>query len=81
MPDKMQRDAINCASEAIGIYGMESGNAAEYIRSKFDRKYDGGWNCIVGPKFNCSINPGHGYFIMFCFDENRVVLFKHVTTR
>ena len=50
MSDDMQREAVDCASEAMQCNTIEKDIAAT-IKKKFDIKFGPTWHCIVGRNF------------------------------
>ncbi|KAF5903564.1 Dynein light chain 1, cytoplasmic, partial [Clarias magur] len=50
MSEKMQQDAIECATLALEMYKIEM-DVATYIKKEFDKKYSPTWHCIVGRNF------------------------------
>ncbi|CAG8444852.1 2568_t:CDS:2 [Funneliformis caledonium] len=50
MVDEMQREALDCANQALEKYNIEKDIAA-YIKREFDKKYGTTWHCIVGRNF------------------------------
>jgi dynein light chain LC8-type len=47
MPDEIQADAIDIASQALDRFNTEKDIAA-YIKQEFDNKYNRTWGCLVG---------------------------------
>lgn len=50
MPEEMQQDAVDCATQAMEKYNIEKDIAA-FIKREFDKKYNPTWHCIVGRNF------------------------------
>ena len=51
MSEEWSKDAIKAAREAFALTiasGDVHATIADFIRKKFDRDHDRGWNCIVG---------------------------------
>ena len=56
MSEEWSKDAIKVARDAFGL-SIASGDVhstiADFIRKRFDKDHDRGWNCIVGRSFGC----------------------------
>ncbi|KAH9305614.1 hypothetical protein KI387_010018, partial [Taxus chinensis] len=50
MSEEMQREAIQCASQALEIHAVEK-DVAAYIKKEFDKRHTPTWHCIVGRNF------------------------------
>ncbi len=50
MVEGMQKEAVDCAKEAMDKFNVEKDIAA-YIKKEFDQKYSPTWHCIVGRNF------------------------------
>lgn len=51
MSEEWSKDAIKVARDAFALTipsGDVHSSIADFIRKKFDRDHDRGWNCIVG---------------------------------
>lgn len=75
MPEEMQVDAIDCASQALLKYTVEKDIAA-HIKKEFDRKYDPTWHCIVGRNFGSYVTHETKNFIYFYIGQIAILLFK-----
>ncbi|CAI0423107.1 unnamed protein product [Linum tenue] len=64
MPVKMQMEAMACASEALDLY------------DEFDKRYGGGWQCVVGSNFGCFFTHSKGTFIYFTLETLKFLIFK-----
>ncbi|KAK8991362.1 hypothetical protein V6N11_062378 [Hibiscus sabdariffa] len=64
MPEKMQTQAMDSASQALDFYDVSDCiSIAAHIKKEFDKKYGGGWQC-VGNKLDecfCSSAPAKSY--------------------
>ena len=47
MPEEMQLDSVECATQALEKYNTEKDMAA-HIKKESDKKYNPVWHCIVG---------------------------------
>ena len=56
MSEEWSKDAIKAARDAFALTiasGDVHATIADFIRKKFDRDHERGWNCIVGRSFGC----------------------------
>ena len=64
MPEDMQQDAIECATQALEKFNIEKDIAA-YIKKEFDKKYNPTWHAIVGRNFGSYVTHETRHFIYF----------------
>ncbi|CAI0423104.1 unnamed protein product [Linum tenue] len=77
MPVKMQMEAMACASEALDLYDVvDSRSIAGHIKKEFDKRYGGGWQCVVGSNFGCFFTHSKGTFIYFTLETLKFLIFK-----
>ncbi|VDP21396.1 unnamed protein product [Heligmosomoides polygyrus] len=78
MSEDMQRDAIDCATQALEKYNIESdvGSILLYIKEEFDKKYYPAWHCIVGKDFRPCVTPDMERYICFHLGQEAILLFK-----
>ncbi|KAH9617854.1 hypothetical protein KSS87_014865 [Heliosperma pusillum] len=77
MPVKMQIQAMACASKALDVYDVvEYKSIAAYIKQEFDKRYGGGWQCVVGSSFGCFFTHSKGTFIYFTLETLNFLIFK-----
>ncbi|KAK8597797.1 hypothetical protein V6N13_095194 [Hibiscus sabdariffa] len=56
MPEKMQTQAMDSASQALDFYDVSDCiSIAAHIKKEFDKKYGGGWQCVVGSNFGKAV--------------------------
>eukprot|EP01041_Mallomonas_annulata_P000308 gene308-561_t len=58
MTDDWSRDAVKAARDAFALTiasGDVHATIADFIRKKFDRDHERGWNCIVGRSFGAYV--------------------------
>ncbi|KAK3219834.1 hypothetical protein Dsin_013804 [Dipteronia sinensis] len=80
MPVKMQMQAMACASQALDLYDViDCKSIAAHIKKEFDRRYGGGWQCVVGSQFGCFFTHSKGSFIYFTLETLQVVIFKDLS--
>ena len=72
--EEMQKDAMDCAIQALEKYSVEKDIAA-YIKEEFDKKYNPTRHCIVG-RFGLSITYETRHFIFFDLGCMAILLFK-----
>ena len=75
MPEDMQQDAIECATQAMEKFNIEKDIAA-YIKKEFDKKYNPTWHCIVGRNFGSYVTHETKHFIYFYMGQVAILLFK-----
>ena len=75
MDDDMMLYAIETAKEAY-YYNKNEKGISEYIRSKFDEKYNEHWQCIVGLSYTYNIWNSRNEFISFSLGQYDVLLFR-----
>ncbi|KAK3210707.1 hypothetical protein Dsin_015413 [Dipteronia sinensis] len=77
MPVKMQIQAMTFASQALDIYDVfDCISIASHIKKEFDKKYGGGWQCVVGSNFGCFFTHTEGTFIYFALETINFLIFK-----
>ena len=74
----MEQYAIEIAREAY-YYNKNEHGIADYIREKFDQKYNKFWQCIVGLSFTYNIWQKKNEFIYFSLGQFKVLLFRNKT--
>ena len=74
----MEQYAIEIARKAY-YYNKNEHGIADYIREKFDQKYNKFWQCIVGLSFTYNIWQKKNEFIYFSLGQFKVLLFRHNT--
>ncbi|KAJ8267194.1 hypothetical protein GJAV_G00139600 [Gymnothorax javanicus] len=75
MPEDMQQDAVDCATQAMEKFNIEKDIAA-YIKKEFDKKYNPTWHCIVGRNFGSYVTHETKHFIYFYLGQVAILLFK-----
>ncbi|XP_038711356.1 probable dynein light chain isoform X1 [Tripterygium wilfordii] len=77
MPEKMQIQAMASASQALDLYDVfDCKSIAAHIKKEFDRKYEEGWQCVVGSHFGCFFTHSQGTFIYFALERLNFLIFK-----
>ncbi|KAL4281803.1 hypothetical protein GQ457_03G015020 [Hibiscus cannabinus] len=84
MPEKMQTQAIDYAFQALDFYDVSDCiSIAAHIKIKkkqnlheFDKKYGGGWQCVVGSNFGCFFTHTKGTFLYFYLGTLNFLIFK-----
>ncbi|KAK2645666.1 hypothetical protein Ddye_020861 [Dipteronia dyeriana] len=80
MPVKMQIQAMTFASQALDLYDVfDCISIASHIKKEFDKKYGGGWQCVVGSNFGCFFTHTQGTFIYFALETINFLIFKGAT--
>lgn len=68
------------AAQHIGIVAVEKysneRDMAEEIKKYFDKKYLGGWHCIVGRNFGMYVSHDEGSFIMMAYGHIKILLYR-----
>ncbi|CAH8448686.1 unnamed protein product [Dicrocoelium dendriticum] len=75
MSEEMQREAVNCCTEAIKNYSVEK-DVAAHIKKEFDKRYNPTWHCIVGRNFGSYVTHETNNFIYLYLGPVAVLLFK-----
>ena len=77
MSEEWSKDAIKAARDGFAL-SISSGDVhssiADYIRKKFDRDHDKGWNCIVGRSFGAYVTHEIKTYIYFTIQAGTYVL-------
>ncbi|XP_062097879.1 uncharacterized protein LOC133803774 [Humulus lupulus] len=74
---KMQTQAMACASHALDIYDVNDCiSIAAHIKKEFDKNYGSGWQCVVGSNFGCFFTHAPGTFIYFGLETLNFLIFK-----
>jgi hypothetical protein len=77
MSEEWSKDAIKAAREAFALTiasGDVHSTIADFIRKKFDRDHDKGWNCIVGRSFGAYVTHEIKTYIYFSVQPGTYVL-------
>ena len=74
MPEEMQQDLAECATQALEKYNTEKDTAAQIKES--DKKYNPTWHCIVGRNFGSYVTHETKHFIYFYLGQVAILLFK-----
>lgn len=78
MPAHMQLDAVTYVSEALNRKKGDLAEAANHLCQMLDKKYPekgGNWGCVVGNKFDYSIEAAAGKYMLFYIDSIQVMAF------
>ena len=75
MPEEMQLDSVECATQALEKYNTEKGIAA-HIKKESDKKYNPIWHCIVGRNFCSYVTYETKIFTCFYLGQVANLLFK-----
>ena len=73
MSKEMQRDSVECATQALERYNIEKDIAA-HVKKDFDKKYNPTWHCIVGRNFGSYVTRETKHFIYLA--QVAILLFK-----
>ncbi|XP_057542461.1 uncharacterized protein LOC130820924 [Amaranthus tricolor] len=77
MPMKMQIQAMASASQALDLFDVfDYTSIAAHIKKDFDKRYGGGWQCVVGYNFGCFFTHSKGTFIYFSLETLKFLIFK-----
>ncbi|MXQ96318.1 hypothetical protein E5288_WYG020339 [Bos mutus] len=75
MTEEMQRDSVECATQALEKYTTEKDITA-HIKKESDKKYNPVWHCIVGRNFCSYVTYETKDFICFYLGQVANLLFK-----
>eukprot|EP00606_Chrysophyceae_sp_TOSAG23-5_P001256 GSChrysophyteH2.ASY1.ANO1.939.1 assembled CDS len=77
MSEEWSKDAITAARAAFALT-ISSGDVhatiADFIRKKFDRDHDRGWNCIVGRSFGAYVTHEIKTYIYYTVSPGTYIL-------
>ncbi|KAF5482019.1 hypothetical protein F2P56_002620 [Juglans regia] len=77
MPEKMQIQAMACASQALDLHDViDCISIAAHVKREFDKMYGSGWQCVVGSNFGCFFTHTPGTFMYFALETLNFLLFK-----
>ncbi|XP_054154686.1 uncharacterized protein LOC128953235 [Oppia nitens] len=81
MPEHMQSDAIEFATESLDKYGQDYDEAADHMCRRIEQKYREIWSCLIGQNFGYSIEePEPGKFMLFYIGNvNRIRVMAYVS--
>ena len=66
MPEHMQTDAIDFASEGLDKFGQDYDEVADHMCRMIEKKYHEVWSCVIGQNFGYSIEEAEpGKFMLF----------------
>ena len=77
MTEEWSKDAVKAARDAFALtiaQGDVHSTIADFIRKKFDRDHDKGWNCIVGRSFGAYVTHEIKTYIYFSVHPGTYVL-------
>lgn len=77
MSEEWSKDAIKAARDAFALTiaaGDVHSTIADFIRKKFDRDHERGWNCIVGRSFGAYVTHEIKTYIYFTVQPGTYVL-------
>jgi len=75
MDEDMALYAIETAKEAY-YYSKNEAGISDYIRTRFDNRYNKFWQCIVGLSFSSHIWNNPNEYIAFRMGQLKIVLFR-----
>lgn len=77
MSEEWSKDAIKAARDGFALTiatGDVHSTIADFIRKKFDRDHDRGWNCIVGRSFGAYVTHEIKTYIYFSVQPGTYIL-------
>lgn len=77
MTDEWSRDAVKAARDAFALTiaaGDVHATIADFIRKKFDRDHERGWNCIVGRSFGAFVTHEIKTYMYFTVQPGTYIL-------
>eukprot|EP01038_Epipyxis_sp_PR26KG_P005279 gene5279-7339_t len=77
MSEEWSKDAVKAARDAFALTiasGDVHSTIADFIRKKFDRDHERGWNCIVGRSFGAYVTHEIKTYIYFSVQSGTYVL-------
>ena len=77
MSEEWSKDAVKAARDAFALTiaaGDVHSTIADFIRKKFDRDHEKGWNCIVGRSFGAYVTHEIKTYIYFTVQPGTYVL-------
>ena len=77
MSEEWSKDAVKAARDAFALTiaaGDVHSTIADFIRKKFDRDHERGWNCIVGRSFGAYVTHEIKTYIYFSVQPGTYVL-------
>jgi dynein light chain LC8-type len=77
MSEEWSKDAVKAARDAFALtiaQGDVHSTIADFIRKKFDRDHERGWNCIVGRSFGAYVTHEIKTYIYFSVQPGTYVL-------
>lgn len=75
--EDMSKEAVKVARDAFALTitsGDVHATIADFIRKKFDRDYERGWNCIVGRSFGAFVTHEMKSYIYFSVHPGTYIL-------
>ncbi|PIC31418.1 hypothetical protein B9Z55_012132 [Caenorhabditis nigoni] len=73
LPVEQMEESKKMLGDALQLCGIEN-EIASFMKRKFDAKYGGHWQCIVGRNFGSHLDPVQ--FIHFTVSKISVILFR-----
>lgn len=73
---QMKKDAIDLSQKYLGKNDINENEAAEKIKSHFDKTYLPNWHCIIGKNFYSSFSHETKCYIFLYIGQVAVLLYK-----
>ncbi|XVF34849.1 hypothetical protein REPUB_Repub18cG0093900 [Reevesia pubescens] len=64
------------ASQLLPTSRRLVGGVLDFFLQEFDKKYGGGWQCVVGSNFGCFFTHTKGTFVYFALGTLNFLIFK-----
>jgi len=77
MSEEWSKDAVKAARDAFALTvasGDVHSTIADFIRKKFDRDHERGWNCVVGRSFGAYVTHEIKTYIYFTVHPGTYIL-------
>ena len=77
MSDEWSKDAVKAARDAFALTvasGDVHATIADFIRKKFDRDHEPGWNCVCGRSFGAYVTHEIKTYMYFTVHPNTYIL-------
>eukprot|EP01029_Cantina_marsupialis_P017858 TRINITY_DN4026_c0_g1_i1.p1 TRINITY_DN4026_c0_g1~~TRINITY_DN4026_c0_g1_i1.p1 ORF type:complete len:114 (-),score=19.77 TRINITY_DN4026_c0_g1_i1:224-565(-) len=75
MNEEQRKFAIDTSLEALFKFQIEK-DIATHLKQKFDEKFEGTWQAIVGKTFGCSLSYEAKTLFYYKIDDMHFVVFK-----
>lgn len=76
MDASMTENVMLITAKAFTLYN-ETNDVCKHIKQHIERTYGGIWHCIIGDDFALNITSTESCYIIFKYEDQKILLFEH----